>query len=169
MPTYTFVATYSALIFAGLVPVLAEIDDSLTLDPNDIEHRITRRTKAILPVHMLGNPCNMDAIMAIAKKHGLVVLEDACQGGGGSYNGRKLGSIGHIGAFSLNVFKTITTGDGGALITDDDGLYETAFAVHDQGHKPLRAMRNWRKRTVLGLNFRVNELYGAIALRSSAS
>ena len=164
VPAYTFVASYSAIIFAGLVPVLAEIDESLTLDPEDIEHRITPRTKAIMPVHMLGNPCNMDAIMAIAEKHGLLVLEDACQGGGGSYKGRKLGSIGQMGAFSLNVFKTITTGDGGVLVTDDDSLYEAAFAVHDQGHKPLRADAELTQRTILGLNFRVNELFGAVAL-----
>ena len=164
VPAYTFVASYSSLIFAGLVPVLAEIDESLTLDPADIERRITSRTKAIMPVHMLGNPCNMDAVMAIAKKHGLLVLEDACQGGGGSYKGRKLGSIGQMGAFSLNVFKTITTGDGGVVVTDDDRLYEAAFAVHDQGHKPQRADAELTQRTVLGLNFRVNELYGAIAL-----
>jgi len=82
VPAYTFVASYTAIIFAGLVPVLAEIDESLTLDPEDIERRITPRTKAILPVHMLGNPCNMDAIMDIAKRRGLVVLEDACQAAG---------------------------------------------------------------------------------------
>lgn len=164
VPAYTFVATYSAIIFAGLVPILAEIDESLTLDPEDIEHRITPRTKAIVPVHMLGNPCNMDAIMAIARKHGLMVLEDTCQGGGGSYKGRKLGSIGQMGAFSLNVFKTITTGDGGVLITDDSDLYEAAFAVHDQGHKPLRADTAFGQRSILGLNFRVNELVGALAL-----
>jgi dTDP-4-amino-4,6-dideoxygalactose transaminase len=94
VPAYTFVATYSAAIFAGLVPVLAEIDESLTLDPGDIEGRITPRTRAIMPVHMLGNPCDMDAIMAVAEKHGLLVLEDACQAAGASYKGRKVGSIG---------------------------------------------------------------------------
>jgi dTDP-4-amino-4,6-dideoxygalactose transaminase len=138
VPAYTFVASYAAIIFAGGVPVLAEIDDSLTIDPQDIERRITPRTRAIMPVHMLGNPCQMDAIMAIAQKHGLQVLEDVCQAGGGSYHGRKLGNIGKAGAFSLNVFKTITTGDGGILITDDDQIYEHAFALHDQGHAPLR-------------------------------
>jgi dTDP-4-amino-4,6-dideoxygalactose transaminase len=164
VPAYTFVATYSAIIFAGLVLVLAEIDESLTLDPQEIERRITPRTKAIVPVHMLGNPCNMDAIMDIAQKHGLSVLEDACQAGGGSYKGRKLGSIGHLGAFSLNIFKTITTGDGGAIVTDDDKLYETAFGFHDQGHNPLRAGVEVGKRSIVGLNFRASELLGAVAL-----
>ena len=115
VPAYTFVASYTALIFVGVVPVLAEIDESLTLDPKDIERRITPRTKGIMPVHMLGNPSDMDAIMALAKKHGLMVLEDACQSAGGSYHGRKLGTIGRMGAYSLNVFKTITCGDGGLV------------------------------------------------------
>jgi dTDP-4-amino-4,6-dideoxygalactose transaminase len=164
VPAYTFVASYTSIIFAGLVPVLAEIDESLTLDPADIEHRITPRTKAIMPVHMLGNACRMDAIMAIAQKHGLLVLEDACQAGGGSHLGRKLGSIGRMGAFSLNIFKTITAGDGGVVVTDDDDLYEAAFGIHDQGHKPFRAGVEVGNRNILGLNFRVNELLGAVAL-----
>ena len=164
VPAYTFVATYSAAIFAGLAPVLAEIDESLTLDPGDIEGRITPRTRAIMPVHMLGNPCDMDAIMAVAEKHGLLVLEDACQAAGASYKGRKVGSIGLMGAFSLNVFKTITAGDGGLLVTDDKDLYERAFGLHDQGHKPLRAGLEVGSRSILGLNFRVNELVGAVAL-----
>jgi dTDP-4-amino-4,6-dideoxygalactose transaminase len=108
VPAYTFVASYTSLIFAGIVPVLAEIDESLTLDPEDIEKRITTKTKAIMPVHMLGNPCDMDRIMVIAEKHGLLVLEDSCQAAGASYKGRKTGSIGNIGAFSLNVSKRFT-------------------------------------------------------------
>ena len=164
VPAYTFVASYTAVIFAGLVPVLAEIDESLTLDPEDIERRITPKTKAILPVHMLGNPCDMDAIMDIADRRGLMVLEDACQAAGGSCRGRKLGSIGRMGAFSLNVFKTITAGDGGVVITNDRELYERAFAVHDQGHHPHRTGVEVGQRSILGLNFRVNELVGALAL-----
>ena len=122
VPAYTFVASYSALIFPGIVPVLAEIDESLTLDPNDIEHRITPKTKAIMPVHMLGNPSNMDRIMEIAKKHNLLVIEDACQAAGASYKGKKIGTIGNIGAFSLNIFKTINTGDGGLVVTNDEKI-----------------------------------------------
>jgi dTDP-4-amino-4,6-dideoxygalactose transaminase len=90
--------------------VLAEIDESLTLDPEDIERRITSRTKAIMLIHMLGNPCDMDRIMKLAKKHNLLVLEDCCQAAGASYKGKKVGTIGNIGAFSLNIFKTIKTG-----------------------------------------------------------
>ncbi len=164
VPAYTFVASYTALIFVGLVPVLAEIDESLTLDAKDIERRITPRTKAIMPVHMLGNPSNMDAIMDIAKRRGLMVLEDACQAAGGSYHGRKLGTIGRMGCFSLNVFKTITCGDGGMVVTDDDELYEKAFGYHDQGHKPNRTGVEVGRRDILGLDFRMTELNGAVAL-----
>jgi 8-amino-3,8-dideoxy-alpha-D-manno-octulosonate transaminase len=164
VPAYTFVASYSAVIFPGIVPVLAEIDDSLTLDPDDIEKRITPRTKAIMPVHMLGNQCNMDKIMAIAKKHNLLVLEDCCQAAGASYKGKKLGTIGDIGAFSLNIFKTINSGDGGLVITNDKEMYETAFAVHDQGHFPNRLGVEVGSRKILGLNFRMTELSAAVAL-----
>lgn len=164
VPAYTFIATYSACIFAGLIPVLAEIDESLTIDADDIEHRITARTKAIIPVHMLGNPCDMDRIMKIAKKHNLVILEDSCQAAGASYKGKKIGTIGNMGAFSLNVFKTINSGDGGLIVTNDSQLYETAFGVHDQGHKPNRFGVEVGARSVLGLNFRMNEITGAVGL-----
>jgi len=168
VPAYTFVATYSACIFAGLVPVLADIDESLSLDPADIEHRITSRTKAIMPVHMLGNSCDMDRIMSIARKHNLLVLEDCCQAAGASYKGKKVGTIGNVGAFSLNLFKTINSGDGGLVSTNDKSLYETAFGVHDQGHKPSRLGVEVGARSVLGLNFRINELTAAVALAQLA-
>ena len=164
VPAYTFVATYSSCIFAGLVPVLAEIDESLSLDPDDIERKITSRTKAIMPVHMLGNPCNMDRIMEIARKYNLLVLEDSCQAAGASYKGKKVGTIGHMGAYSLNVFKTINSGDGGLVVTNDQELYETAFGVHDQGHKPNRFGVEVGTRSVLGLNFRINEITAAVGL-----
>jgi len=164
VPAYTFVASYTSCIFLGLTPVLCEIDESLTLDPNDIERHITARTKAIMPVHMLGNPCNMDQIMSIAKKHGLLVIEDSCQAAGASYKGKKVGTIGDIGAYSLNVFKTINSGDGGIVVTSDPNFYQTAFGMHDQGHKPSRLGVEVGSRNVLGLNFRMNELTAAVAL-----
>lgn len=164
VPAYTFVASYSSVIFAGLVPVLTEIDESLTIDPVDIERKITPRTKAIMPVHMLGNPCDMDRIMAIAKKNNLLVLEDACQAAGASYKGKKVGTIGNIGAFSLNIFKTINSGDGGLVVTNDKSLYETAFSIHDQGHKPMRFGVEVGTRNVLGLNFRMNEITAAVGI-----
>ncbi|MCK4831079.1 DegT/DnrJ/EryC1/StrS family aminotransferase, partial [bacterium] len=164
VPGYTFIASISSIIYARAVPVLAEIDESLTVDPDDIEKKITNRTRAIMPVHMLGNPCNMDRIMEIAEKHNLIVIEDCCQAAGASYKGRKVGSIGKIGTFSLNVFKTITAGDGGLIVTDDDALYERVFGLHDQGHKPNRTGLEVGRRSLIGLNFRINELTGAVAL-----
>ncbi|PWT70156.1 MAG: hypothetical protein C5B59_21145 [Bacteroidetes bacterium] len=164
VPAYTFVASYTSCIFLGLNPVLAEIDESLTLDPGDIEHRITARTRAIMPVHMLGNSCDMDSVMAIAKKHNLLVLEDCCQAAGASYKGKKVGTMGDIGAYSLNVFKTISSGDGGLVVTNDANVYEIAFGMHDQGHKPSRLGVEVGSRNVLGLNFRMNELTAAVAL-----
>lgn len=164
VPAYTFVASYSSIIFSGGIPILCEIDESLNMDPADVERRITSKTKAIMAVHMLGNACDMDRIMGIAKKHDLFVIEDACQANGGSYKGKKLGTLGNIGTFSLNIFKTITAGDGGLLVTNDSRLYHRAFEVHDQGHSPNRSGVEMGKRCVLGLNFRMNELTGAVAL-----
>lgn len=164
VPGYTFVASISAVIAVGATPVLAEIDESLTLDPKDVERRINEHTKVILPVHMLGNPADMDTFMDIAERYNLHVLEDACQAVGGSYKGKKLGSIGHMGAFSLNIYKVINTGDGGMLCTNDKDLYERAFAYHDQGHQPLREGTEIGKRNIIGVNMRMNELSGAFAL-----
>ena len=164
VPGYTFIASISTIMLSGAIPVLAEIDESLTLDPEKLEGLITPRTKAILPVHMLGNPCDMDRILAIAKKHGLLVLEDCCQAFGASYKGKRVGTMGQIGAFSLNLFKTISSGDGGAVITDDENLYERAFGYHDQGHKPNRTGVEIGNRSFVGMNMRMNELTGAVAL-----
>ena len=164
VPGYTFVASISAVIAVGGTPILAEVDESLTLDPADIEQRITKRTKVIIPVHMLGNPSDIDAIMAIAKKHKIPVLEDACQSLGASYKGRMTGSYGAINAFSLNINKTITTGDAGMVTSDSDELYERAFGYHDQGHKPLRMGLEIGSRSMVGINLRINELTGAVGL-----
>ena len=164
VPGYTFIASISTIILMNAIPVLAEIDESLTIDPTKIEQLITPRTKAIVPVHMLGNPCDMDAIMAIAKKHDLYVIEDCCQAVGASYKGKRVGTIGNMGAYSLNVFKTITTGDGGFVGTSDDMLYERAFGFHDQGHKPCRMGVEVGNRSMVGMNMRMNELSGAVAV-----
>ena len=161
---YTFVASISAIIAVGGRPVLTEIDESLTMDPSDIEKKITERTKVIMPVHMLGYPSDMDRIIQIADKHKVYVLEDSCQALGASYKGKKLGSIGHIGAFSLNINKTITSGDGGLITTNQKELYERAFGFHDQGHMPLRMGVEIGKRSLIGINLRMNELSGAFAL-----
>jgi len=164
VPGYTFIASISSIIHAKAIPILAEIDESLNIDPEDISKKITKKTKAIMPVHMLGNPCDMDKIMEIAKEHKLNVIEDCCQAAGASYKGKKVGSIGDIGAFSLNIYKTITAGDGGMVVTSDRDLYERAFGFHDQGHKPKRMGLEIGNRSIIGMNLRINELTGAVAL-----
>jgi len=164
VPAYTFIATVSSVVYARAIPVLAEINDTLNIDPEDIERKITKKTKAIIPVHMLGNAAEMDKIMKIAKKHKLLVLEDVAQACGGSFKGKKLGTIGNMGTFSFNVFKTITTGDGGMVITNDKKLYERAFAFHDQGHLPMRQGVEVGNRPIIGLDFRMNEVTGALGL-----
>jgi dTDP-4-amino-4,6-dideoxygalactose transaminase len=164
VPGYTFVATFSAVIAVGGKPVMVEVDESLTMDVEDARSKITPRTKVILPVHMLGNPCDMDAITALAKEHNLFLIEDCCQALGATYRGKRVGTFGEMGAFSLNNYKVINSGDGGLLITDSDEYYERAFAYHDQGHKPFRKGVEIGNRTLIGINLRMNELTGAYAL-----
>lgn len=163
VPGYTFIATIAAVVHRGATPVLAEIDDSLTLDPEDVVRRITPSTKAIIAVHMLGAPCAMDGLRAIADDHGLVLVEDVAQACGGRYRNRSLGTIGDAGAFSLNPFKIITAGDGGLITCNDDELYERAFAFHDHGFKPFR-QGIVEADSLFGMNLRMHELSGAVAL-----
>ncbi len=162
VPGYTFIASMSSVIHARAVPVLTEIDESLTLDPADVERKITPRTRAIMPVHMLGNPCNLERLQAIAQKHGIPIVEDAAQAFGGSYRGKRLGTIGKIGAYSFNIVKVINAGDGGMVVTHDDELYLRAFGYHDQGHLPSRSGVEIGKRSIIGQNYRMNELTAAV-------
>ncbi len=164
VPGYTFVATFSAVIAVGATPVMVGIDDSLTMDPKDAEQKITQRTRAIVPVHMLGNPCDMEALCTLAQRRHLVIVEDCCQALGGSYRGKSLGTLGALGAFSLNSYKVINAGDGGLLITADQEMYQAAYGFHDQGHRPLRKGVEIGNRTMIGINLRMNELTGAYAL-----
>jgi dTDP-4-amino-4,6-dideoxygalactose transaminase len=164
VPGYTFIASISSIIIARAVPVLAEVDESLTLDPADVERKISPRTKAIMAVHMLGNPCNLDALGAIASKHKLILIEDAAQAFGGSWKGRRLGTQGRMGIYSFNIFKTINAGDGGMVVTDDDELYFRAFGYHDQGHLPSRSGVEIGNRSIVGQNYRMNELSGAFLI-----
>lgn len=163
VPGYTFIASIAAVVHRGAVPVLAEIDESLTLDPEDVARRITPATKAIIAVHMLGAPAAMDELRRIADENGLFLIEDAAQACGGRYRGRALGTIGDAGAFSLNLFKIITSGDGGLLTLADDNAYERAFAFHDHGFKPLRHGIADAD-SLFGMNLRMHELSGAVAL-----
>ena len=131
VPAYTYIATAMAVIEAGAMPVIVEIDDTLTMSPKAFEAAITKNTKAVIPVHIQGFPCKMDEICEIAKKNGILVLEDACQADGGSFGGKRLGTIGDAGALSFNYYKIITAGEGGALFTDNKQIFERALIYHD--------------------------------------
>ena len=160
VPAYTWNATPNAVLASRALPVLAEVDESLTLDPLDVERKITPRTRAILPVHMRGAPAAMGELVAIAKTHELVLIEDVCQAAGATYRGRRLGTFGDAGAFSLQFNKIITTGEGGVLITDRDDLLELALDVHDCANSVRRGVGLPK---FAGYNFRASELTGAMA------
>jgi dTDP-4-amino-4,6-dideoxygalactose transaminase len=162
VPGYTFMATASAVLMVGAIPVIAEIDESLTLDIEDVRKKISPYTKAIMPVHMVGFPSNMDAIMALAKKHGIRVLEDACQADGGSYKGKRLGSIGDAGAFSFNAFKILCGGEGGALNTDSREIFERALIYHDGGCTFRQHAKDLSVPIFAGFQYRYNEISGAM-------
>ncbi len=164
VPGYTFIASITSIIFARAVPVLTEIDETLTLDPEDVRLKITPRTKAIMLVHMLGNPGHIDEIRVIARQNNIFLIEDCAQAFAATYKGKYVGSFGDMGTFSFNFYKTITAGDGGLVATADKNLYERAFAIHDQGHLPLRQGVEQGARTVMGLDFRMTELAAAVLL-----
>ncbi|MDY0044536.1 MAG: DegT/DnrJ/EryC1/StrS family aminotransferase [Syntrophales bacterium] len=165
VPAFDFIATYEAVLEAGAIPVMADIDATLNLDPQSIEDRITPYTKAVIPVHMCGSSARIDEIVSIAKKNNLAVLEDNAQSCGGSFEGKKLGTFGDMGILSFDFYKTITTGEGGMVITNDKGLYDRSDWYHDHGHDHNPAVgRALEGRSILGFNFRMNELQGAIGL-----
>jgi len=167
LPAWTWHSCYTAVVLAGGLPVFAEIDESFNIDPNDIEKRITPRTKAIIAVHLQGNPADMDAILAVARKHRIRVLEDCAQSVGGSYKGKPLGSMGDIAIYSLQLNKTISAGEGGAVTTNDPVLFERASRFHDVG-----SMRGPHEKLVgkpqlqpfVGCNFRMSEFTGGVML-----
>ncbi len=162
VPAYTFMASALAAMAVGAVPVLAEVDESLTLDPADVEKKIGKYTKAVIPVHMLGFPCDMRAIMRIARRHKLMVMEDACQAVGGTYGENCLGAIGHAGAFSFNQFKIITCGEGGALVTRSKRIHHGALICHDGGCAFRKHAADLAVPMYAGLNFRISEIQSAM-------
>jgi len=165
VPAFTFLATYEAVMEVGAIPIMVDIDDTLNLDPQEIEKKKTPYTKAVIPVHMCGSAANIDKIIEVARKNKLLVLEDNAQGCGASFKGKKLGSFGDMGCFSFDYVKTVTTGEGGMVITNSIDLYHRAEWYHDHGHdhnpKVSRALEG---RTILGFNYRMNELQGALGL-----
>ncbi len=162
VPAYTWIATAAAPALAGAVPVLVDIDESLTMDPADLEKKITPHTKAIIPVHMANAPCDMDAIMEIARRHNLRVVEDACQAVGVSYKGRMCGSIGDIGVFSFNHFKNMNIGEGGAVVTNDAALFKRIMNFHDLGAWARPGYAEGGEPSFISGHARVTEIQGAM-------
>ncbi len=164
VPAYTYISTAMVVVAAGAMPVIADVDETLTLSPASVEEKITSRTKAIIPVHIQGFPCNMDALMEIAKKHNLFVLEDSCQADGGSYKGKRLGTIGDAGALSFNYFKLVSSGEGGALLTNNKTLFERALIYHDSSAVAFFGdqLKDVETLPFCGHEFRSNELCAAV-------
>jgi len=165
LPAWTWYADYDAIVLAGALPVFAEVDESFNIDPNDIEAKITPQTKAIIACHLQGTPADLQPVMDIAKKHGIRVLEDFAQCVGGKYKGRYVGSMGDIGINSFQLSKTITSGEGGAVVTNDPTLFERSLRFHDVGS--LRApytdiLKGGLLAAFAGCNFRMNEFTGAV-------
>jgi len=167
---FTFVATWEAIFDTGAVPVFAEIDETLNMDPADFEKKITPRTKAVIPVHMMGAPARIEEICAIAEKHGIAVIEDTAQAPGARIGGRHLGTFGDCGTFSFDPVKTMTTGEGGMIITGSEDLWRKMSEYHDHGHDhvPNPGGRGGEGRSFIGFNYRMMELQGAIGIAQLA-
>lgn len=160
VPPYTFIATASTVLEANCVPVFVDIDpDTYNLDPSKIEQAITHRTRAIIPVHFAGLACDMDAIMSIASRHNLTVIEDTAHAHGGEYKGRKLGTIGHAGCFSFQSSKNLTAGEGGIVITDDEQLYDTMNSLRNVGRVKGG---EWYEHHYPGCNYRITQFQAAL-------
>ena len=164
VPGYTYIASALAVTAVGAIPVIADIDETLTLDAKEFEKKISKNTKAVIPVHIMGFPCNMDEICEIAKKHGIAVVEDACQSIGGKYKNKFLGTIGEAGAYSFNYYKVITAGEGGALVTRNRELYERALIYHDSSAVAFfgSQLDGINQPLFGGTEFRVSDITGAI-------
>lgn len=167
VPACTFIATAGAVVCAGAVPIFADIDESMSLDPDGIGRYVDKYTKAVIPVPILGNPCQMDAIMEQAKKYNLIVIEDAAQSCGSKYKGRYSGSFGDINCFSMQINKILSTGDGGMVCTNEDNLYERAVRYHDQGmfrEKEGFLHVDENADIFIGQNYRMSEITASVAL-----
>jgi 8-amino-3,8-dideoxy-alpha-D-manno-octulosonate transaminase len=164
VPPFTFVATIESVLMAGAVPVFADIDETLCLSPEGLEAALTPAAKAVLPVHMCGAMARIDEIKTICDRKGLLLLEDACQSVGAAYKGSALGSFGKAGCFSFDPVKTITCGEGGAVITDDKAVYAAADAYADHGHDHIGNDRGAEAHLFIGANHRISELNAAVGL-----
>ncbi|NCI48614.1 DegT/DnrJ/EryC1/StrS family aminotransferase [Sediminibacterium roseum] len=164
MPAFTFVASFEAVMSVGAVPVLVDIDETLTLDPAAVRAAITPKTKCVMPVHMCGSMANLDALQAICDEHNLILLEDACQSIGATYKGKSLGTIGAAGTFSFDFVKTITCAEGGVVMTNSEDVYTKCDGYTDHGHDHKGADRGADLHPFLGYNYRISELHAAVGL-----
>ena len=164
LPSFTFVASFEAVLSVGAIPVFVDVDDTLTLDPQAVRNAITSKTKCIMPVHMCGSMADMDALQTICKEHHLFLLEDACQSIGGTYKGKKLGTIGDAGTFSFDFVKTITCAEGGAVMTNREDVYIASDGYTDHGHDHKGVDRGADLHPFIGYNFRISELHAAVGL-----
>jgi len=164
MPSFTFVASFEAVLSVGAIPVLVDVDETLTLNPDAVRAAVTSKTKCIMPVHMCGSMADMDALQSICKEHNLLLLEDACQSIGASYKGRSLGTIGDAGTFSFDFVKTMTCGEGGVVLTNNEDVYTKCDAYSDHGHDHKGVDRGADLHPFLGYNFRISELHAAVGL-----
>ncbi len=168
LPTFTFVASFEAVLALGAVPILVDVDDTLTLDPVSVKKAISSSTKAIMPVHMCGSMADLRALRSICDSHDLILLEDACQAIGGSYKGKPLGSYGDMGVFSFDYVKTITCGEGGAIISSNKDFIVNADHYSDHGHDHVGDNRGAEGHPFLGYNYRISELNAAVGLAQLA-
>lgn len=164
MPTFTFVASFESILALGAVPILVDIDETLTLDPKAVEAAITPKTKCVMPVHMCGSMADLNALKAICDKHSLILLEDACQALGATYNGKELGTIGDLGCFSFDFVKTITCGEGGAVVTNNQQFATHADHYQDHGHDHIGKDRGAEGHPFMGYNYRISELNAAVGV-----
>jgi 8-amino-3,8-dideoxy-alpha-D-manno-octulosonate transaminase len=164
LPVFTFVASFEAVLSVGAVPVLVDVDETLTLHPEAVRHAITPRTKCIMPVHMCGSMADLDALLQICRENGLPLLEDACQSFGARYKGKYLGTIGHAGTFSFDFVKTVTCAEGGAVVTNSEEIYLKSDGFSDHGHDHKGIDRGADLHPFIGYNYRISELHAAIGL-----
>jgi 8-amino-3,8-dideoxy-alpha-D-manno-octulosonate transaminase len=164
VPPFTFVASVEAIVLAGAIPVFAEIDETLCLSPEGIEAAITPRTKAVNFVHMCGSGGYMDKIKAVCDQHDLVLLEDACQATGATYQGQALGTFGQVGTLSFDSVKTISCGEGGAVMTNDRQIYDYAHQYSDHGHDHIGSDRGAEGHPIMGANYRISEMNAAVGV-----
>ena len=160
---FNFVATIEAILDVGAKPILVNVDKSLNMSIDELRKKITKKTKVVLPVHMLGYPCNMQQIKKICSKKNIKILEDNCESIGGKYKKKFLGNIGDIGVLSLDFGKTITTGEGGLILTNSNKYYSYCKQYHDHGHRNVKKLSRGNDRVSMpGFNYRMTELQGAI-------